>query len=360
MRTIALYNRGLAHQQAGHPSLAIEDFSSALLLDPTLSYAYYGRANAMRALGQHLGALGDYENAARYHYPEAHLPLFGQALAYEQLSRPLSAERLLQSALAAKPDFAPAVEKLAEIRKQFTGSISETIPSRATVAVSVSTDSTYGYLTDRIEHIVSDAVPLVPRGQVVRKMAVPEPVRPPAHLLEAAEQVEVATVKLPGLDSLSVSRTPASMSPAFLIAERKKFQKLQDRVPEGAPEPLVASAPVRIEPVSAPVEFKTRAQQELEIGAASEDASPPVTGYLVQVNSQRSEKAAWAAWKSFKKQHGKLLEDREAIVQKADLGEEGIVYRLRIKGLATQGEAKSLCSELKSQGTSCFVAKAGA
>jgi hypothetical protein len=172
--------------------------------------------------------------------------------------------------------------------------------------------------------------------------------------------VEVATVKLPGLDSLSVSRTPASMSPAFLIAEKKKFQKLQDRVPEGAPEPLVASAPVRIEPVSAPVEFKTRAQQELETAAASEDASPPVTGYLVQVNSQRSEKAAWAAWKSFKKQHGKLLEDREAIVQKADLGEEGIVYRLRIKGLATQGEAKSLCSELKSQGTSCFVAKAGA
>src|SRR5688572_21213130 len=28
MRTIALYNRALAHQQAGHPLLAIEDFSS--------------------------------------------------------------------------------------------------------------------------------------------------------------------------------------------------------------------------------------------------------------------------------------------------------------------------------------------
>ncbi|MGH6874996.1 MAG: tetratricopeptide repeat protein, partial [Aestuariivirgaceae bacterium] len=151
MRTIALYNRALAHQQAGHLSLAVEDFSSALLLDPTLAHAYYGRANAMRAMGRHLGALGDYESAARYRYPELHLPLFGQALAYEQLNRPLSAERMLQSALAAKPDFAPALQKLAEVRKGFTASIDGAAAPGAVVAVSVSTHSTYGYMTDRIE-----------------------------------------------------------------------------------------------------------------------------------------------------------------------------------------------------------------
>jgi tetratricopeptide (TPR) repeat protein len=360
MRTIALYNRALAHQQAGHPSLAIEDFSSALLLDPALAHAYYGRANAMRAMGRHLGALGDYESAARYKYPELHLPLFGQALAYEQLNRPLSAERLLQSALAVKPDFAPALQKLAEIRKSFTASIGSAAAPGAAVAVSVSTHSTYGYMTDRIDDIVADSVPVVSRGQIVRKAPAPRPVRPPAHLLEAAEQVEVATVKLPGLDSLSVSRTPISLSPAFLIAEKKKFQKIQDRVPQATPESLVATASMRIEPVSAPVEFKIRSKPEPELEAVVPTDPPVVTGYLVQVNSQRSEQAAWAAWKTFQKKYAKFLAERDAVVQKADLGKDGIVYRLRITGLVTQSEAKTLCATLKSHGIACFVAKAGA
>jgi tetratricopeptide (TPR) repeat protein len=361
MRTIALYNRALAHQQAGHLSLAVEDFSSALLLNPTLAHAYYGRANAMRALGRHLGALGDYESAARYKYPELHLPLFGQALAYEQLNRPLSAERLLQSTLGVKSDFAPALQKLAEIRQGFTASIDSAAPRGAAIAVSVSTQSTYGHMTDRIDDIVVGSVSLVSPGQIIRKAAAPRPVRPPAHLLEAAEQVEVATMKLPGLHSLSVSRTPVALSPTFLIAEKKKFEKIQDRVPQETSDSLVATAYMHIEPVSAPVEFKTRSKPEPQPEAVGPADPPPVvTGYLVQVNSQRSEEAAWSAWKIFQKKHAKLLAAREAIVQKADLGQDGIVYRLRITGLATQSEAKTLCATLKSQGISCFVAKAGA
>jgi len=359
MRTIALYNRALAHQQAGHLLLAIEDFSSALLLDPKLAHAYYGRANAMRALGRHLGALGDYESAARCKYPELHLPLFGQALAYEQLNRPLSAERMLQSTLAVKPDFAPALQKLAEIRKGFTASIDNAAPPGAAVAVSVSTHSTYGHMTDRIDDIMADSVSIVSPDQIVRKAAAPRPVRPPAHLLEAAEQVEVATVKLPGLDSLFVSRTPVALSPTFLIAEKQRFQKIQDRVPQEIPDSLVAAASMHIEPVSAPVEFKIRSKPQAPPEAVIPASPPPVvTGYLVQVNSQRSEEAAWSAWKTFQKKYAKLLATREAIVQKADLGQGGIVYRLRITGLVTQNEAKILCATLKSQGISCFVAKA--
>jgi hypothetical protein len=117
----------------------------------------------------------------------------------------------------------------------------------------------------------------------------------------------------------------------------------------------VASANVLIEPVSAPVEYKTRSRQEAQVT----QEVPVLEGFLIQVNSQRSEEAAWTAWKVFKEKHGKLLAEREAIVQKADLGTGGIVYRLRIKGLATRDEATSLCGKLKSQGLACFVARAG-
>ena len=355
MRATAIYNRALAHQQAGHPSLAIDDFSRAVLLNPELAHAYYGRANTMRETGHHLSALADYQKAARYKYPQRHLPLFGQALTYELLNRPLSAEKLLQDTLQLKPDFAPAKAMLAKLHKDAATRAEAGSGPRAGISVSVNSGSVYGFMTNRIDEIVTGSISAVAPDQIVRKTPVPKPVRPPSHLLDAAEQVEVATMKLPGLQSISFSQTPASLSPAFIVTEKTKFQKLQDRIPQLEADPLVASANVLIEPVSAPVEYKTQARQEAQ--AAPE--VPLLEGFLIQVNSQRSEEAAWAAWKVFKKKYDKLLAEYEAIVQKADLGTAGIVYRLRIKGLATRDEATSLCGKLKSHGLACFVAKAG-
>ena len=70
----------------------------------------------MREIGDHVSALSDYQKAAQYGYPQTHLPLFGQALTYELLNRPLSAEKLLQQTLELKPDFQPARDKLALLR----------------------------------------------------------------------------------------------------------------------------------------------------------------------------------------------------------------------------------------------------
>ena len=87
MRAVALYNRGLSQQKIGQSSLAIEDFTNALFLDVGFSQAYYSRANVLRRSGQYLFALSDYEKAVKYKHPQAHLPLFGQALTYEALNR---------------------------------------------------------------------------------------------------------------------------------------------------------------------------------------------------------------------------------------------------------------------------------
>jgi tetratricopeptide (TPR) repeat protein len=357
MRVTTLYNRAVAHQQTGDAALAIEDFSAALLIDSEFAHAYYGRANAMRETGHLLGALADYQKAAHYRFPQEHLPLFGQALTYEQLDRPLSAEKLLRETLELKPDFEPARERLAEFSRM-TASVAQTTEPHASLSVSVNTQSVYGVMTDRIHQIVTSTLSPVNPDQVVRKAFVPEPVRPPSHLLDAAEQVEVATLRMPGLERLSFAQTPAAISPAFLVAEKSKLQKIQDRVLQEEPEPLVAAARVTIEPVSAPVEYKTKSPATPS-AATSIMAAAAVEGFLIQINSQRSEEAAWAAWDKLRKKHGSLLAGREAIVQKADLGADGIVYRLRIKGPATKAEANSVCGDLKSSGLSCFVAKAG-
>jgi Tfp pilus assembly protein PilF len=362
IRVAAIYNRALAYHQSGNPALAIHDYSAALLLNPELAHAYYGRANAMREMGQYVSALADYQKSAQYKYPHAHLPRFGQALTYELLSRPLSAEKLLEETLQIAPDFAPARRKLAELQGLTKTVSADSSEAPARIAVAVNVESVYGSMTDRIDSIVTNSIPSVAPDQIVRKIGYPAAVRPPSHLLDAAEQVEVATIKLPGLASLSVAETPASISPAFLVSEKTWRQKIQDRLPsdeEG--EPMVAAADLKIEPVAAPVEYKTRAMEEARTAAAL--AAPVVAepeGFLIQINSQRSEAAAWAAWDKLKEKHGKLLADREAIVQKADLGEQGIVYRLRIKNLPTKDEAVTACEKLKAAGLACFVAKAGA
>ena len=71
MRATALYNRGLSQQKLPNLSAAVEDYTSALFLDPSFAHAYYGRGNALRESGQFLFALSDYEKATRYHHPNA-------------------------------------------------------------------------------------------------------------------------------------------------------------------------------------------------------------------------------------------------------------------------------------------------
>ncbi|HEY7765656.1 MAG TPA: tetratricopeptide repeat protein [Aestuariivirgaceae bacterium] len=358
-RITAMYNRALAYHQAGQPAMAIHDFSAALLLNPELAHAYYGRANALREAGRYASAIADYQKAAYYRYPHGHLPRFGQALTYELLNRPLSAEKLLQETLQIKPDFEPARRKLAELRS-VANSAALSEAERARISVAVSVQSVYGSMTDRIDEIVTGSFEPVRADQIVRKAALPKPVRPPSHLLDAAEQVEVATLQLPGASRLSFSQTPASVSPAFVVAEKTTVPKIQDRVPE-EPERVVTVPAVKIEPVSAPVEFTTRAMEQAQIEpAVPSSEQPKIEGYLVQINSQRNEAAAWAAWDKLQNKHPRLLKGREAIVQKTDLGAKGIVYRLRIHALASKGEAASLCQKLKAAGLSCFVALAGA
>jgi hypothetical protein len=266
-------------------------------------------------------------------------------------------EKLLRQTLQLKPDFAPAAERLAQLRATASLKVEGDRTAAPGISVSVNTQSVYGSMTNKIDQIVAGSVTTVRPDQVVRKVSLPEPVRPPSHLLDAAELVQVASIKLHGLRSISFAQTPASISPAFIISEKIAVQKIQDRVPLSDNEQLIAGSKIRIEPVSAPVEYKTRAQEE-HASAARQDEGQTLGGFLIQINAQRSEGAAWAAWKKFQQQYGELLANREAIVQKADPGGEGVVYRLRIKGLPTRDEAIALCSKLKSQGLACFVARA--
>ncbi len=55
--------------------------------------------------------------------------------------------------------------------------------------------------------------------------------------------------------------------------------------------------------------------------------------------------------------HKRLLRPHDANVVRADLGDRGIFYRLRVTGIADKRQARKLCARLKKRGTSCFVSR---
>jgi tetratricopeptide (TPR) repeat protein len=308
LRAVVYYNRGLSEQALARPALAIEDYTSALLLDPELAQAYLSRASVLRQSGQYLFALGDYEKALRYSHAEPHLALYGQALTYEALSRPLLAQNALARAIKVSPDFQPARDKLLEL-----------------------------------------AGP-----EAVNQAVQNDPVA-----LEGTQQADLARQRDALLTaSMSMSLPDGAATRTELSAT---VEQPRDVVVE-APEAESASAVARIEPAG-----ETREVAALVLPASEPEPDPEprtapqepeIEGWMVQLSSQRNEASAWSAWEQLSRRHSELLGGRDAAVVRAELDGKGVFYRLRIHHLESRDEARSLCSRLKKRGTACYFGRA--
>jgi hypothetical protein len=80
--------------------------------------------------------------------------------------------------------------------------------------------------------------------------------------------------------------------------------------------------------------------------------TPP--GYMVQIGAFPNEAIAQQKWGDYQ-DNIDFLEQSQSIVQVAAVEDIGVVYRLRITGLATRKKAATLCQRLKSTGVDCFV-----
>ncbi|MBI1262490.1 MAG: hypothetical protein GC184_12295 [Rhizobiales bacterium] len=120
-------------------------------------------------------------------------------------------------------------------------------------------------------------------------------------------------------------------------------------------EPLVSAAPV------APVETAPSVPAPVaEVPATVPDTTPaPVVtatsgDYVVQLAAFRDEASALAAFIKLQKKYGAELAGTQSDIQRADLGDKGIYYRLRA-GYMDKAGAQALCETLSKQGQSCFV-----
>ena len=312
LRALALYNRGLSYQRLQRIALAVEDFTSALFLDSQFSHAYYSRGTLLRDSGQYLFALADFDKAVRFQYPDAARVHFAEAVTYEKLRRTGDARAALVKALAAKPGYEPAAQRLAVL------------------------DGKHLQNNSASDHIVTAAVTPV-------QQKLPEAQEPSAALMSEGTETKVVTA----------------------TTSKKKFS---DRVPveTTAPKIIPASAPAQeAETILAVEDMPDEAVTELandtpavaEAAAEQPADAPQVTGWSVQIASAATEDAAWSTWKKMKARN-KALASKEPVVVRADLGTKGVFYRVRLVGFDSQGDASSECSKLKAKGVKCYISKA--
>ena len=187
----------------------------------------------------------------------------------------------------------------------------------------------------------------------VVEVAASEPA--PEVMAEAEDAaMETATRQAPApppLDELVVVDTP--------MAEAE-FMKEEAAVDEPSVEPSVEmvaaieEAPKATEPEAAPAPAP-----EPEISSAAPEQSASLRAdsgrFLVQIGAAQNEAAANGEIARLAKKHPNILSLLSGIVIRADLGDKGVWYRMRVGPFATRGDANGVCGQLKAVNVGCFV-----
>jgi hypothetical protein len=79
--------------------------------------------------------------------------------------------------------------------------------------------------------------------------------------------------------------------------------------------------------------------------------------YFVQLASVKSDEGARKEWLRLKKAHPELFGDLEPAVQRADLGDRGIFYRIRTGPFPNRATAQDMCAQIKAAKLGCLVVR---
>lgn len=88
---------------------------------------------------------------------------------------------------------------------------------------------------------------------------------------------------------------------------------------------------------------------------APSPASSASGGYLAQIAAVRSEDAARTAWKETSARNPSLMLGARMDIQRADLGSQGVFFRLRAGYFGDRDQAGAFCDRLKAAGLACMV-----
>jgi len=212
--------------------------------------------------------------------------------------------------------------------------------------------------------------------------AAPEPVRPEEldvaaleppemqqqeteqEMDEAAEpRVETQPAELPEPATPEAEELLDAVAPEPEIVEAEPVPAPEpEPVPAPEPEPVPAPEPEPVpepEPALEPEpEPEPALEPEAKVAPAATETVTAIVdgpGFMVQVGATQNEAAAGEGLERLAKKHEAILGTLDAVVVRADLGDKGVWYRMRVGPLATRGEADDVCGQLKAVDVGCYV-----
>lgn len=139
--------------------------------------------------------------------------------------------------------------------------------------------------------------------------------------------------------------TPAESAPTAAAKPAPVEPALTKAVtPEPAPAKAVTPEPAPAKTVVA------------EAAPTPAPAAASAGAFVLQIGAYKSEDEAKAAWATYQRKHP-LVGGYSSDIQRVDLGDKGVWYRLRIGSFADKAGADALCDKLKADGGGCFPAK---
>jgi len=189
---------------------------------------------------------------------------------------------------------------------------------------------------------------------------------------EVAGGAVVPNTEIRFFDEMDASSRDPVPGPSAPVVELAGAGAVSDGLPanlrRGPVEPIteLGAAP------SAPPAAETAAPQAPATSEAGVAAIPPAAvtapqgprvrfafasggDYLVQIAALRSEEAAETAWKRVTASAPELYYGATKVIQRADLGSEGVFFRLRVGAFADRSEASAFCDAIKDAGANCIV-----
>lgn len=157
-----------------------------------------------------------------------------------------------------------------------------------------------------------------------------EQLLPPAEEPLAIDNSAVSPSDQRAMDRMAQAIETSPLEPAGEGA------RVEDAAPVEGAAPAGEAAPVKEAPAAAPAP-----------GAAG-------GGYVVQLAAFRDEPAAREAFGKLQSKYPDLLGSLGIDIQRADLGDKGIYYRLRA-GYLEKAAADTLCGQLEAKGQGCLV-----
>lgn len=145
-----------------------------------------------------------------------------------------------------------------------------------------------------------------------------------------------------------LAKAEAEKAEKLAKAEAEKAEK--EAAAKAAKEEKLAKEAAAKEAKEKAAEAKAAEAKSVEAKPASAPASSGAAA-TIQLGAYRSEEEAQDAWQKMHLKH-KELSDQQPTVVRADLGEKGIYYRLRVTAL---DDAKSVCASISGRGQPCIL-----